>query len=95
METCSEKEHIVELEKFCRVCAKKIRKGYKHKCSTSGSILQPFGANVASDRYGVHPSHYCHTCHTIAKRIEKAGGGAESTLQAHTWLAHTHVKCVI
>ena len=32
--------HQSELHKYCRVCAKKI-KDHKHKCSSSGSLLEP------------------------------------------------------
>ena len=85
--------HSKELQKYCRVCAKKMNKGYKHLCSSSGSPLECFGVNVASDKCNIHLSHYCHNCHNTAKRLQKAG--AESTLQAHSWCFHDDVQCVV
>ena len=85
--------HSKELQKYCRVCAKKMNKGYKHLCSSSGSPLECFGVNVASDKCNIHLSHYCHNCHNTAKRLQKAG--AESTLQAHSWCVHDDVQCVV
>ena len=90
-----EKNHQQELDHFCRVCAKIIRKGYKHKCSESGTLLKCFSIDVASDDCNIHPSQYCHNCHSTAKRLEKAGGVAESSLQAHTWSPHTDNECEV
>ena len=78
---------------YCRVCAKKMNKGYKHLCSSSGSLLECFGVNVASDKCNIHPSHYCHNCHNIAKRLQKAG--AESTLRTHSRSVHDDVQCEV
>ena len=83
------------LEQFCRVCATIIKKGYKHKCSNSDALLKPFGINVDKDECEIHPSHYCRNCHSIAKRLEKVGGVAESALQAHIWSPHTDNQCEV
>ena len=88
---CCNKIHAVELDKHCRICAKKLPKGRKHSCSSSGSLLKPFGVNVATDEHDIHPQYYCHNCHSIAKRLEKPG--AESELTAHKWSQHMPCPC--
>ena len=93
MATSYKESHSRELHHYCRVCANKI-KGYKHKCSTSGSLLEAFGVYVANDNSHIHPPHYCHNCHNIAKRLQK-DKGAESTLKAHTWSAHVDNECEV
>ena len=90
-----EKDHTTELQQFCRVCANKIKKGYKHKCSDSGDLLKPFGIHVATDKAEVHPPHYCRSCHTTAKRLVKAGGLAETALQVHIWSPHSETQCEV
>ena len=79
--------HEQELQKFCRVCGRKLNKGYKHKCSNSGTLLQALGVDVSGDESRVHPPFYCHSCHSTAKRLQKVRG-AESSLRVHTWSAH-------
>ena len=44
----SDEIHSKELPNHCRVCAKKMNKGYKHLCTSSGSLLECFGVNVAN-----------------------------------------------
>ena len=77
MTSCSSEHHTKELQRFCRDCAGKIKK-YKHICSANSFLLVPLGIQVANDHANVHPPHYCHNCHNIAKRLEK-GNRAHST----------------
>ena len=79
--------HEKELHNFCRVCGRKLNKGYKHKCSNSATLLQSLGVDISGDKSAVHPPFYCHNCHTTAKRLEKIRGG-ESSLKVHLWSAH-------
>ena len=79
--------HEQELQKVCRVCGRKLNKGYKHKCSNSGSLLQSLVVDVSGDKSSIYPSLYSHTCHNTAKRLEKVEG-AESSLKVHTWSPH-------
>ena len=80
--------HLQRLQKFCRVCARKMNKGYKHRCSNSGTVLKAFGIDSARDHCGIHPPFYCHNCHNTARRLN-AVGGAESSVQVHMWCAHS------
>ena len=75
------------------MCANKL-KGYKHKCSSSGSLLEAIDVYVANDNSHIHPLHYCHNCHNIARRLQK-DKGAESTLKAHTWSTHVDRECEV
>lgn len=86
--------HQSELHKYCRVCAKKI-KGHKHKCSSSDSLLEPFGVDVANDNIEIHPLYYCHSCHGIAKRLESGKAGTESILQGYIWSVHVEGHCEV
>lgn len=79
--------HEQELEKFCRVCARKLNKGYKHKCSANSNLLESLGIKTSEDLIGVHPPYYCHNCHSTARRLEK-NEGADSSLKVHTWTTH-------
>ena len=85
--------HEQELKNFCRVCARKLTKGYKHKCSGSGTLLELLGVQISSDESTIHPPFYCHSCHSTAKRLEK-DGGEESSLHPTSGL-HTlmDVRC--
>ena len=93
-EHTSDSCHEIELHKLCRVCARKINKGYKHKCSASGSLLGPFGVRISCDKPDTHPIFYCHNCHTIAKHLEK-DRASETTLMAHNWSGHSDHECEV
>ena len=93
-EHTSDSCHEIELHKLCRVCARKINKGYKHKCSASGSLLGPFGVRISCDKPDTHPIFYCHNCHTIAKHLEK-DRASETTFMAHNWSGHSDHECEV
>ena len=80
--------HEQELKNFCRVCARKLSKGYKHKCSNSGTLLERLGVQISKDESTIHPPFYCHNCHNTAKRLER-DSGAESGIVVHSWSAHS------
>ena len=80
--------HEQELRNFCRVCARKLTKGYKHKCNSSGTLLERLGVKISDDESTVLPPFYCHNCHSTAKRLEK-DSGAESGIVAHIWSTHS------
>lgn len=95
---CSDQDnhdyHRSQLERYCRVCAKKI-KDYKHLCDSSGCLLKPFGIDVANDNPDIHPPYYCHSCHGVAKRLDSGKAGAESVLKGYTWSSHTEKGCEV
>ena len=86
--------HELELQRFCRVCARSLTKGYKHTCSSSGSLLEPFGIDIATDESAIHPPFYCHNCHSTAKTLERVGW-AVSSVAAHQWSAHSEEECEV
>ena len=45
----NEDVHKQELKNFCKVCARKLTKGYKHRCSGSGTLLELLGVQISSD----------------------------------------------
>ena len=79
--------HTKQLKNYCRVCARGLT-GYKHLCKENSSTMKVFGIDTASDSPAIHPEFYCHVCHNTARRLSQ-NTGAETSLQVHTWAAHT------
>ena len=97
--SCSKPEsissHELKLQGFCRVCARRLTKGYKHTCSSSGSLLEPFGIVIATEKSAIHSPHP--TIATTATALRKSWrklGGLRVVLQ-HTSGQHIprSVKC--
>ena len=87
--------HKKKLHKYCRVCAKVLeQKETSHVCSDSGDMLKAFEIDVTQDDDCIQPKYYCHTCHTIGKRVkigEKAG--VECAIEVFKWTAHEDGNC--
>ena len=76
--------HKAQLERHCRVCAKKLlQKKYTHSCSANEEDLKVFGIDVTHDSPEIHPTMFCHTCRNKAQRGKKKW--VDSTLEVHDW----------
>ena len=87
--------HQKKLHKYCRVCAKVLgQKETSYVCSDSSDVLKAFEIDVTQDDECIQPKYYCHTCHTIGKRVtngEKAG--VECAIEVFKWTAHGDGNC--
>ena len=66
--------HSEELQKYCRVCGKRLsRFRVKYKCEKrSEDLAQTFGLRIADDDPAIHPLEFCHGCYNVMMRARRA-----------------------
>ena len=87
--------HLKELEKHCRVCARKLaRFCVKYECAKfSKDLIHTFDLTTTTDEPAVHPHQLCHGCYNVLMRARNArdtGKPYKPSVSPFNW--HSHVS---
>ena len=76
------------------MCAKVLgQKETSYVCSDCGDMLKAFEIDVTQDGDCIQPKYYCHTCHTIGKRVTIGeNAGVECAIEVFKWTARGRPK---
>ena len=92
--------HQNELQKFCRVCAKRLsRNRVSFRCEQYADMLATtFGVKISDDSPAIHPLLMCHPCYSVLQRSKKAawsGRQFHHSVDVFKWTAHSPSLCVV
>ena len=87
--------HQAQIKRHCRVCARVMsKKEYKYSCEQNKDILMTSGVDVSKDQLNIHPTTFCGSCRTKAKRYHDAKQ-VNCTLNIYKWTEHTDSSCSV
>ena len=92
--------HTNELQKVCRVCAKRLKKAKGKDRSFpvsehSKELYKVFRIDTSADAEDTRPLFFCLSCKVFMSSWHSRGGSAPAVGRVFAWAKHSEVECMV